>query len=97
MRAAIFLRHTLNRTRSIDGIRRVRDSEQSPDRKLPIVRLPMTPELNAFIVFVVILIMGVTVGGFLVFANFLNREKERARRFRERHAPPDASERRAGK
>jgi hypothetical protein len=49
----------------------------------------MTPEINAFIVFVIVLIVGVTVAGFLVFSNFLNREKERARRFRARRTPPD--------
>jgi hypothetical protein len=46
----------------------------------------VTTELNIFIVFVIVLIVGVTLAGFFVFANFLNREKERARRFRARHS-----------
>jgi len=49
----------------------------------------ISPELNAFIVLVILMILGVTVAGFLVFSNFLNRERERAKKFRARHRPPD--------
>jgi hypothetical protein len=55
----------------------------------------VTLELNAFIVIVSLMIIAVMVAGFMVFANFLNREKERAKRFRERRGesvsqpPPD--------
>jgi len=49
----------------------------------------VTAQLNAFIVFVTLMILGVSIAGFLVFANFLNREKERAKRFRARHNKPD--------
>lgn len=58
----------------------------------------VTLELNAFIVVVSLMIIAITVAGFMVFANFLNREKERAKRFRERreakgHSDEDSQDR----
>ena len=45
----------------------------------------MTLQLQIFMAVVTLAFLAVIVAGFLVFANFLNREKERARRFRARH------------
>jgi len=46
----------------------------------------VTPALTFFIIGVTIAIVGISVAAFLVFANFLNREKERGKRFRARYA-----------
>ncbi len=46
----------------------------------------VTLQLKIFMVLVILAFLGVIVGGFLVFSNFLNREKERAKRFRNRHS-----------
>ena len=53
----------------------------------------MTVQLEIFIVVVTLIFLGITLAGFLVFANFLNREKERARRFRARHSKGDTKNR----